>query len=175
MFLPFLYGSHAGPDSKCCFFGLDGWQRRGHVLRAIYEGVVFAHQWHIERLLKFRVPPARIRVTGGAARSDVWMQIFADALQARIEVPEGTELGALGAAICAAVAVGCYPSLPAACQQMVRVARTYQPNVDLAEVYRRKYRRYRRLLEILAPVWGETSSRSRLPGRGPSARPARRT
>lgn len=155
IFLPFLYGSPVGPDAKSAFFGLDGWQRRGHVLRAIYEGVVFGHQWHIERLLRFRPPPACVRLTGGAARSDVWMQLFADVLQTPVEVPAGTELGALGAALCAAVAAGCYPSLPAACQQMVHIARTYRPNAALADVYRRKYSRYRRLLEVLTPVWPE--------------------
>lgn len=155
IFLPFLYGANVSPDAKACFLGLDGWQHRGHLLRAIYEGVVFSHQWHIERLLKFRGPFARVRLTGGATRSDVWMQTFADILETPVEIPAGSELGALGAAICAAVAAGCYPSFQAACGRMVRIARTYEPRAALADLYRAKSSRYKKLLQTLAPVWSE--------------------
>jgi L-xylulokinase len=155
VFLPFLYGSNVSPDAKGCFLGLDGWQRRGHVLRAIYEGVVFSHQWHIERLRKFRGPFERICLTGGAARSDAWMQIFADVLRAPVEIPAGTELGALGSAICAAVAAGLYPSFQAACRQMVRIARTYEPCAARAELYAAKSARYAAALRALEPVWAE--------------------
>ncbi len=155
VFLPFLYGSNVSLDGKACFFGLDGWQQRGHVMRAIYEGVVFAHQWHVERLLQFRDMPARIRLTGGAARSEIWTQIFADAFQVPVEVPAGTELGALGAAICAAVACGAHAGYEEACQAMVRIARTHEPNADLAGLYKKKYSRYRRLLDVFQSVWSE--------------------
>jgi L-xylulokinase len=123
------------------------------VLRAVYEGVVFAHQDHLERLLKFRGRPERIRASGGATRSDVWMQIAADSLQTPVEIPDGAELGALGAAICAAVAVGIYPEYPSACAAMVRIARRFDPDPQQADVYRAKYDRYRRLLSALHPAW----------------------
>ena len=155
VFLPFLYGSNVSLDGKACFFGLDGWQSRGHVLRAIYEGVIFSHRWHVDRLLKFRAAPERIRLTGGVARSEVWGQLFADAFQTPVEVPDGTELGALGAAIGAAVAAGIYDSYESACAAMVRLARTYEPNCELADVYGRKYARYLKLLDTFAPVWSD--------------------
>ncbi len=154
-FLPFLYGANVSLDGKAAFFGLDGWQSRGHVLRAVYEGVIFSHHWHLDRLMRFRSRPERIRLSGGAARSEVWLQMFADILQLPVEVPAGSELGALGAAIGAAVAVGLYESYPAACEAMVRIERCREPDPGVAEVYGRKYARYRRLLEVLAPVWSE--------------------
>ena len=153
LFLPFLYGSHAGPDAKACLFGLDGWQTRGHVLRAIYEGVVFSHKWHVDRLLQFRTAPATIRLTGGAARSEIWAQMFADVFQVPVEVPEGTELGALGAAVCAAVAADVHGSYEEACAAMVRLARTYVPNAELADCYRAKYDRYQQMLTVMEPAW----------------------
>ena len=58
---------------------------------------------HLERLLAVRQMPEMIRAAGGATRSDVWMQMLADVFQVPVEVPEGSELGALGAAICASV------------------------------------------------------------------------
>jgi len=153
VFLPFLYGSNVSLDGKACFFGLDGWQSRGHMLRAVYEGVIFSHKWHIDRLLNFRSMPATIRLTGGAARSEVWTQMFADIFQVPVEVPDGTELGALGAAICGSVAAEIHPSYEAACSAMVRYARTHEPNTDLAACYQAKYDRYKQMLDVMQPVW----------------------
>lgn len=155
LFLPFLYGSNVSFDGKACFVGFDGWQTRGHMLRAIYEGVVFSHKWHVERLLAFRDMPRQVRLTGGAARSEVWLQVFADVLQVPVEVPEGTELGALGAAIGAAVAAGVYPGYEAACGAMVRIARSCDPDRSRAELYAAKYARYLRVLEAMAPLWSD--------------------
>jgi L-xylulokinase len=160
VFLPFLYGSNVSLDGKAGFFGLDGWQSRGHVLRAVYEGIIFSHHWHLDRLMQFRSLPQRIRLSGGAARSEVWLQMFADILQIPVEVPAGTELGALGAAIGAAVAVGLHDGYPAACEAMVRIDRCCEPDAALADLYRVKYARYQRLLEVLAPVWSELVWRS---------------
>jgi L-xylulokinase len=153
LFLPFLYGSNSHPDATGTLVGLSSRCDRGHVLRAVYEGVVFAHQDHLERLLKARSRPERIRASGGATRSAVWMQIAADALQTPVEIPEGAELGALGAAICAAVAAGLYPDYPSACAAMVRIARRFEPSRGRAEVYQAKYARYRELLSALHPAW----------------------
>ena len=153
LFFPFLYGSNVDPDASACLVGLSDRHRRGHVLRAIYEGVVFAHMTHIERLLKVRQMPERIRLSGGATRSDVWVRILADLFQVPVEIPDGSELGALGAAICAAVAVGQYESYQAACDAMVRFSRVFEPDRDRADLYRTKYARYKRLLEAMAPAW----------------------
>jgi L-xylulokinase len=155
IFLPFLYGCNVSLDGKACFVGLDGWQSRAHLLRAVYEGIVFSHHWHMQRLLQFRSLPACVRLSGGAARSDVWVQMFADILQVPVEVPAGTELGALGAAIGAAVAVGLYPSYEAACAAMARIARTCEPHRSLADLYRTKYARYQKILAAMAPLWSD--------------------
>ena len=72
----------------------------------------------------------------------------------------GTELGALGAAICAAVAAGIHPSYEQACAAMVRFARTHRPNPDLADCYRAKYDRYLRVLDVMAPVWPQLAWRT---------------
>jgi L-xylulokinase len=153
VFLPFLYGSNVGPDAQSAFVGLTGWHRRGHVLRAIYEGIVFSHLYHLRRLLKFRPVPQRIRLTGGAARSRVWVQIFADAFQVPVEIPEGAELGALGAALCAGVASGCFKNFPEAVRAMVRYAHTQTPDPARRDLYETKFRRYHEVIAALGQVW----------------------
>jgi len=154
-FLPYLYGSPVSLDAKGVFFGLDGRHTRGDVLRAVFEGIIFGHYWHVERLLQFRDMPEHIRLTGGAARSDVWAQMFADIFQTSVEIPAGTELGALGSAIAAAVAVGVYDSYDSACTAMAKIARVYSPNAELADVYAKKYARYKKLIDILQPHWAD--------------------
>ncbi|MBE3068790.1 MAG: carbohydrate kinase [Planctomycetes bacterium] len=153
VFLPFLFGSNANPDAKACLVGAGGWHTRGHVLRAIYEGVVFSHWWHVQRLLKFRKMPEVLRLTGGAARSRVWVQIFADVFQTPVQLPDGTELGALGAAIAAAVAAGVYPGYREAVDGMVRFARIQEPDPAAKALYEAKYAHYLKVIAALDPIW----------------------
>lgn len=155
LFLPFLYGSNVHGDAKACFIGLDGWQKRAHVVRAVYEGVIFSHRWHVDKLLQYRQMPECIRLTGGGARSTVWAQMFADIFQVPVEIPDGTELGALGAAICAAVAAGRYDSFPAACDAMVTIGRRHEPDPSVADAYQAKWQRYKRVLDALEPAWAD--------------------
>ena len=114
-FLPFLYGSPISPDAKAAFLGLTGGTDRATLARAVFEGVCFMHHWHWDRLMQFRDIPEIISMTGGVARSEVWCQMFADVFNVPVQVPEAEELGALGAAMIAAVGHGIYPDLPAAC------------------------------------------------------------
>jgi L-xylulokinase len=155
IFLPYLFGGPVSLDAKGCLFGLDGRQTRSHVMRAVFEGIIFGHRWHVERLMRFRQRPQTIRLTGGATNSDVWAQMFADVFQIPVEIPAGTELGCLGAAICGAVASGVYPTYEEACRNMVAITRVYQPTPELAGVYAEKYERFLKFLDVLAPVWGE--------------------
>jgi L-xylulokinase len=157
VFLPFLFGSNADPDAKASLVGLGSWHTRAHVLRAIYEGVVFGHKAHVDRLMQSRQLTGPIRLTGGAARSEVWVQIFADVFQTPVEIPSGTELGALGAAICASVAAGCHADYYQAVEAMVKLSRVQQPNTSNAKVYAEKYERYQEVLTALDPVWKDLS------------------
>jgi len=157
VFLPFLFGSNADVDAKASLIGLSGWHHRGHALRAIYEGVVFGHKRHVDKLLKFRDPPESIHLTGGVARSEVWVQIFADVFGVPVEIPAGTELGALGAAICAGVAAGCHGSYEEACRAMVQIARVQQPDLARGDLYAAKFEHHRKVVAALGPVWKDLS------------------
>jgi L-xylulokinase len=153
LFLPFLYGSNAGPRASAGFLGLHGWHGKANMLRAVYEGVVFSHRTHVDRLLGHRAGAKAARIAGGAAKSDVWVQMFADVLQLPIELTACEELGAMGAAICGGVAVGLFGSFEEAVERMVRVSRTVEPLEENREVYVEKYGRYRASIEALRAAW----------------------
>jgi L-xylulokinase len=153
IFLPFLYGTNLGVDVKGGFLGLSGWNTKAHMLRAVYEGVVFSHRTHVERLLSLRGDkPEAIRMAGGVARSEVWVQMFADALQLPVEISDHAELGTLGVAMCAGVAAGCFASLKEASQTMTKVSRVLHPDPAKKAIYDAKYARYRLVIEALEPV-----------------------
>jgi L-xylulokinase len=149
IFLPFVYGENVGYPAKATFLGLGSQHTRAEVLRAVYEGCVFSHNMHMQRLYAFREKPEVVRITGGAARSAVWMQMFADIFQVPVEVPDGSELGALGAAIAGAVASGLYPTYDAAITAMTRVARRYEPDSARAAIVAKRYAIYSKACQAL--------------------------
>lgn len=154
VFLPFVLGSNAHPNARGSFLGLSAAHGREHLLRSLYEGVVFSHRTHIDRLLRgMAEPPALLRLTGGAARSPVWSQMFADAMGLPVEAAAAGEPGALGAAMSAAVAAGEYPSLADAAGAMRPGSARYEPRPELAEIYAEKYALYRGALDCLEPLW----------------------
>ncbi len=110
---------------------------------------------HTKRKCHSGLTPKTIRLTGGAARSEPWVQIFADCFQVPVEIPAGSELGALGAAICAGVAVGLFADYPAAVAAMVQIERVQEPEPAHQEVYAANFARYQKVLEALGPVWRE--------------------
>jgi L-xylulokinase len=151
MFLPFLFASSVG-EMPSCFLGLQGWHSKVHMLRAVYEGIVFGHKIHLDRLMKYRGPARGVRRSGGACKSDVWVQMFADILQMPIEITEAEEIGTLGAAIGAAVGAGEYLSFEEATNAMVRVTRVVQPDPSRAVIYSEKYDKFCRYLEVLKDI-----------------------
>jgi L-xylulokinase len=109
----------------------------------------------MDNLKNFRKMPETIRLTGGAARSDVWLQIFADCFGCTVEIPDGTELGALGAAIAAGVAVECFADYYTAIESMVSFSKKSTPNPITKEIYQQKYQNYRKAIDTLEPLWKE--------------------
>lgn len=155
IFLPFLFGTSSGENEKACFIGMKGWHTKSHVIRAIYEGVVFSHLYHINRLLKHRARPEAVRISGGASRSKVWVRIFADILQMPVEVVKGTELGTFGAAICAGVAANHFSSFKDAVDSMLKVAYICTPSIEKMEIYGEKYSLYKEAIRLLRPLWNK--------------------
>ncbi len=155
-YLPFLYGSNAHPLAKASFVGLTTYHTKAHVLRAIFEGVVFSHKTHIERLLSARKAPKAIRMAGGAVNSPVWVQLFADVLGYPIETVAGVkELGALGCAMAAAVAAGVYKDYTEAADAMVHVNPPVLPNPDKNKIYEEKFKKYTAVSNALDMIWNK--------------------
>ena len=149
LFMPYLYASNSVPDAKGAFFNLDSSHTPADILLAIYEGILFSSCCHIEKLTGTIHPQKQIRLSGGITNSPVWTQILADILQLPIQVMEGKERGALGAAICASVACDYYSDFHSAVKKMCHLSRTYIPDSSKAAFYKEKYKRFKKAIQAL--------------------------
>ncbi len=159
VFLPYLRGSRDNGRAAGTWIGLRPEHTRAHMLRAVYEGVVFGHVLQMEAMFAKRERLPGIRLAGGAVHSPVWVQMFADAFGISMEVIPGGETGARGAAIAAAAAAGLYPDIYAAVEQMAGEENVLVviPRPEYTKVYRKKLTRFRRLAQALEECWGEFS------------------
>ena len=154
IFLPFTMASNVHPNAKRSFIGISYSHKRKHLVRSVFEGITFSHRYHLEKLLATREePPKAIRLSGGAAKAKVWVQMFADVMQLPVETLSANENGALGCAIAAAKATGEYKDLRAAVCHMSRISDAVMPNPAMKDIYDRKYRLYVHAIESLDSFW----------------------
>ncbi len=153
IFHPFLYGSNIQSAARAGFYGLAGWHTRADLLRALYEGVVYGHLSQVENLLAAGARVDSARLIGGGARSLIWSQMFADALDMPLEVPQGSEIGARGAALCAGIGAGVYADYADAAARAVVVERTHAPDPAATARYRAAYAQYQQLAEAMREPW----------------------
>ncbi len=110
VFLPYLMGERSPVwDGKAsgAFVGLNLVHTRAQLYRAVLESIGFALRHNMEAGAKGAATLAdRLIVVGGAARSDLWMQIIADITDYPVWTIREDVEAALGAARLAALGVG---------------------------------------------------------------------
>ena len=152
LWAPYLMGErtpHLDPDARAALIGLAADHNRGHIIRAILEGVSFSLKDTLTIFQQLRVPVQAIRVGGGGARSALWRQIQADVYGQSVETVQAEEGAAYGAALLAGVGVGVWPSVDAACDAVVRVAKRTAPDPVATQLMQQTYSRYRRIYPAL--------------------------
>ena len=150
IFVPYLYASATHPKAHSLFFGISGYHRREHMLRAVYEGVAFSTVFHVKRLTEGKDIDYRlVRFSGGAANARVWTQMFCDALNMPVETLVSNELSAMGAAMSAGIACGAFADEKEAVAKMVRIKDRYEPDPARAKVYSEKYAQYKSVLDMM--------------------------
>ena len=152
LWAPYLMGErtpHLDPHARAALVGLAGSHTRGHVVRAILEGVAFSLKDTFTLFEEMQVPVGTVRLGGGGARSNLWRQIQADVYGYAVETVEAEEGAAYGAALLAGVGAGVWKSVDAACDAVVRVASRTEPNATDRATLARQYERYRKVYPAL--------------------------
>ena len=149
---PYLMGErtpHLDPRVRAGLVGIGAHHTRGHVTRAILEGVAFSQRDSFTIFRELGVPIERVRIGGGGARSPLWRQIQADVYGLAVETLEAEEGAAYGAALLAGVGAGIWSNVDEACDQAVRGKETIQPQSAVASAMNERYEAYRKLYGAL--------------------------
>jgi xylulokinase len=156
-FLPYLAGErtpHADPDARGAFVGLSTRHDRGALARAVLEGVAFGLRDSLELLHELGVRPEVGRVSGGGARSRLWLRIVAAVLGLPLELTAVEEGAAYGAALLAGVSAGVFADVHEAVGACVRVRDRVEPDPAWAEAYTDQQARFRALYPALRAASG---------------------
>jgi xylulokinase len=152
LFLPYLAGErtpHVDPDARGAFTGLSLRHDRGALARSVLEGVAYGLRDSLELLRALGCRLEVGRVSGGGARSELWLEIVAAVLGLPLERTEVEEGAAYGAALLGGVAGGVFADVREAAASCVRVRDTIEPNPEWERVYAEGYHRYRSLYPAL--------------------------
>lgn len=109
LFLPYFSGERTplhDPLAKGAFFGLNLTHTRGHMYRALIEGIAYGAAHVAETYRAVGVHPQRILAVGGGTKNALWLQATSDASQLDQVVCEKTVGASYGDAFLARIAIG---------------------------------------------------------------------
>ena len=160
-FLPYLSGErtpHPDPLARGAFIGLTVRHRRGHLTRAVLEGVAFGLKDSFTLIKDTGLGEIRqVRASGGGMKSMLWRRILASVLEAELVSVNTTEGAAFGAALLAGVGAGIWRDVPDACATTIRVTEIVLPDPRYVKSYRTAYIIYQGLYPALKPSFKQIS------------------
>ena len=121
------------------------------IFKSLVEATAFGSKSIVQRFLDEGVPIKEVIAIGGVAKKSPFvMQTLADVLNMPIKVASSDQACALGAAMCAAVAAGLYPTMQDAQASMSSgFDAEYHPRPALVPVYEALYARYRKIGQFI--------------------------
>ncbi len=145
-------GPFVNHSARAGFVGLNSSHRFSDMLRAVIEGLGMAARDCYEAMGDL---PAEVRLTGGAAKSVTLRGILAAAMNIPIRCSSRDEVGAAGAAMTAAVAIGVYDNINDCVETWVTplLNEIEPPNPKLVQTYRKLFSEYVAARHALEPIW----------------------
>ncbi len=152
-FLPYLTGErtpYPDPLARGAFIGLTIRHTRGHMTRAVLEGVAFGLKDSFTLIQSAGLEKIKqIRASGGGTKGALWRKILATVLESELVTVNTTEGAAYGAALLAGVGSGAWPDVPTACNKTIKITGQTTPESGDAQVYTKSYALYRELYPAL--------------------------
>ncbi len=152
VFLPYMSGERSpiwDPDAKGVFYGLSFDKTKGHMVRALLEGVAFSLEHNLRTAYETGITVDKLNAMGGAANSVLWTQIKADVTGKTMRVPQSDTASTLGAAILAGVGTGVYSSYDEAVSRTIEIKRVQEPDMKNHKIYQEQMELYLELYEDL--------------------------
>jgi len=160
LWAPYLMGErtpHLDPDARAALVGLVASHHRGHIVRAVMEGVAFSLRETLTIFDDLNVPVSSIRLGGGGARSSLWRQIQADVYGRPVETVVVDEGAAFGAAVLAGIGAGVWRDVDDASDALIRTTVAASPDPPSAALMNERYAAYRRLYPALRMLYAQAS------------------
>jgi len=160
LWAPYLMGErtpHLDPDVRGALVGLVASHHRGHIVRAVMEGVAFSLRETLTIFDELNVPVSSIRLGGGGARSSLWRQIQADVYGRPVETVVVDEGAAFGAAVLAGIGAGIWRDVDHASDALIRTTVAAYPDPESATLMNERYAAYRRLYPALRMLYAQAS------------------
>lgn len=159
IYLPYLIGErtpYMDPNCRASFTGVSANHSVYNLYRAVLEGVCFSLKDCCDIISKYKVSINDVKVSGGGAKSSLWLHLLADILGYNLNTSEFVESGALGAAVLASVGSGFYKCLPDAAEKMLqKESKCIVPNLENKKHYDETHKLYKRLYYALKSTYGE--------------------
>ena len=155
LWTPYLLGErtpHLDSQARAAFVGLTAAHTRGHLVRAVLEGVAYSLKDTFTLFAELHIPVKGVRLGGGGARGPLWRTIQANIYGYHCDVLVAEEGAAFGAALLAGVGAGGWPDLDAACAAAIEVAQQITPDPGAIARYAEGYKAYRRIYPALKNI-----------------------
>ncbi len=156
MILPYwnaVMNPYWDPEARGCMIGLSSGHHRGHIYRAILEGIAMEQTLATQAVEKATgYNTEEYAVIGGGAKSDLWCQIIADTSGKKIIRMVSDEASSLGAGITAAIATGWYRSFKEAANNMVHSDRDINPDARNTDRYQEQIKKYRQIYPAVREI-----------------------
>lgn len=145
-------------NAKAVFFNITERHDRRFFARAMLESICYTHRWSLEKYYAIHGRlPDEIRVVGGGAQSDVWMQILADIIQIPVRVPKNPRfVGTMGSCYCAMVGLGLMNDYSRV-EEKIETGRLFMPNNENKAIYDKQFTIYKELYPALKSLYGQAN------------------
>ncbi|MDO4288446.1 MAG: FGGY family carbohydrate kinase [Eubacterium sp.] len=152
-FYPYLAGERTlgSVHSRGMFIGLSTRHTKGHMVRAIQEGIAFEHKRALEIMEDAGFNIECVYHSGGAAKGDLWNQIKADIYDTEVRTIEESESAVLGAALLGGNAAGLFDDILKKAKELLRVKKAYVPKESRQQVYKQHFEIYKEMHDVLQP------------------------
>lgn len=158
IFHPYLMGEltpYANPTLKGNFFGVSSNHTKAHFVRAVMEGVAMSLLDCITYLKNKGLEiGSSAYVIGGGAKSDVWKQIVADALNLTLICTENND-SSFGSAMCAGISAGFFKDFESASNTCKVVLSKTEPKKENTEKYAKIFGKYKKISQFLVDMTNE--------------------
>lgn len=152
IFFPFLFMSNTDKPLPSSLIGMTASTTKTDIVQAIYEGILFSHMQHLQKILDINTTVNDIVITGGPTKSDVLMQMFANLSGKKIIINKEAEVGAKGVCMCCAVGLNPDVSFSELAKKHVNYGKEFSPDGKHTEYLQNKYKKYQKLIQVLSEV-----------------------